>query len=102
MTGREIIKHIMKHQGITNATLANRLEITQAALWDRLDTQPRKGKPRKDIPVSLLAETVQSLDYKVVVVPSNTRIPQDGYEIVIQEKNSKNKQIVIDQKDDNQ
>lgn len=81
MTGREIIKHIMKHQGITNATLANRLEITQAALWDRLDTQPRKGKPRKDIPVSLLAETVQSLDYKVVVVPSNTRIPQDGYVI---------------------
>lgn len=81
MTGREIIKHIMRQQGITNATLANRLEITQAALWDRLDTQPRKGKPRKDIPVSLLAETVQSLDYKVVVVPSSTRIPQDGYVI---------------------
>ena len=81
MTGREIIKHIMRQQGVTNATLANRLEITQAALWDRLDTQPRKGKPRKDIPVSLLAETVQSLDYKVVVVPSSTRIPQDGYVI---------------------
>ena len=81
MTGREIIKHIMRQQGITNATLANRLEITQAALWDRLDTQPRKGKPRKDIPVSLLAETVQSLDYKVAVVPGSTRIPQDGYVI---------------------
>lgn len=81
MNGREIIKDIMKKLNITNSTLANRLGITQAALWDRIDTQPRKGKPRKDIPVSLLSEMVKAMDYKVIVVPSQTRVPPDGYVI---------------------
>ena len=35
MNGREIIKDIMSRFNITNATLANRLGITPAALWDR-------------------------------------------------------------------
>lgn len=81
MNGREIIKDIMAKLTISNATLANRLGITQAALWDRIDTQPRKGKPRKDIPVSLLSEMVKVMDYKVVVVPVSTRVPADGYVI---------------------
>lgn len=81
MNGREIIKDIMNKKGITNNILANRLGITQAALWDRIDTQPRKGKPRKDIPVSLLSEMIQVMDYKIMIVPSNTRLPKDGYEI---------------------
>lgn len=81
MNGREIIKDIMSKLNISNATLANRLGVTQATLWDRLDTTPRKNKPRKDIPVSLLSEMVQVMDYKVVVVPSSTRVPKDGYAI---------------------
>ena len=79
MNGREIIKDIMTKLNISNSTLANRLGITQAALWDRIDTKPRTGKPRKDIPVSLLSEMVQVMDYKVMIVPSNTRLPKDGY-----------------------
>ena len=81
MNGREIIKDIMTKLNISNSTLANRLGITPAALWDRIDTQPRKGKPRKDIPVSLLSEMVQVMDYKVVVIPSTARVPKDGYVI---------------------
>ena len=81
MNGREIIKDIMTKLNISNSTLANRLGITQAALWDRIDTQPRTGKPRKDIPVSLLSEMVQVMDYKVVVIPSTARVPKDGYVI---------------------
>lgn len=81
MNGREIIKDIMAKMNITNSMLANRLGITQAALWDRIDTQPRKGKPRKDIPVSLLSEMVKVMDYKVMIVPSKTRVPADGYVI---------------------
>lgn len=84
MNGREIIKDIMSQLNISNATLANRLGITQATLWDRIDTQPRKNKPRKDIPVSLLSEMVQVMDYKVMVVPASTRVPKHGY--VINEK----------------
>lgn len=87
MNGREIIKDIMNRQNITNSTLANRLGITPAALWDRIDTQPRKGKPRKDIPVSLLSEMIQVMDYKIMIVPSNTRLPKDGYVIGESEEN---------------
>lgn len=80
MNNREIIKMIMKEQGVNNSALAKRLGITQATLWDRLDTTPRKGKPRKDISVALFSEMLRALDYKVVVVPENARI-RDGYVI---------------------
>lgn len=81
MNGREIIKAIMELKNITNAVLASELEITQAALWDRLDTQPRKNKPRKDIPVSLLSEMVNIMGYKVVVVPESITISNDSFVI---------------------
>ena len=81
MNGREIIKDIMTKSNITNSALANKLGITQAALWDRIDTTPRKGKPRKDIPVSLLSEMVQAMDYKVTIVPSSTSVAENGYVI---------------------
>lgn len=80
MNNREIIKMIMKEQEVNNSALAKRLGVTQATLWDRLDTTPRKGKPRKDISVALFSEMLRALDYKVVVVPENARI-RDGYVI---------------------
>ena len=64
MTGREIIKEVMKEQGITNAELAARLNITQAALWDRLN-----NKKVKDIPMSLMSEMLRMLDYTIQIVP---------------------------------
>jgi len=81
VNGREIIKDIMVKHNVTNAALANRLGVTQAALWDRIDTQPRKGKPRKDIPVSLLSTMVKPMGYKVVIVPDSEEIPAAGYVI---------------------
>jgi DNA-binding Xre family transcriptional regulator len=64
MTGREIIKEIMNEQGVTNAEMAFKLNITQAALWDRLN-----NKKVKDIPLSLLSEMLRALDYTVQIVP---------------------------------
>ena len=64
MTGREIIKEIMQEQGMSNAELASKLKITQAALWDRLN-----NKKVKDIPVSLLSEMLRMLDYTVQIAP---------------------------------
>ncbi len=81
MTGREIIKDIMTKQGMSNIEYARELSITSAALWDRLDTQPRKGKARKDIPVSLLADMVDVLGYKLVVIPSNEGVSESWYEV---------------------
>lgn len=81
MTGREIIKDIMTKQGMSNSTYAKELSITSAALWDRLDTQPRKGKARKDIPVSLLTNMVNVLGYKLVVMPNEVEVPENWYEV---------------------
>lgn len=76
MKAREITKVIMDKQGVNNASMADRLNITQAALWDRLN-----NKKVKDIPVSLLSEMLRALDYKVVIVPRSSRVPTDGYEV---------------------
>ena len=81
MNGREIIRDIMTKQGMPNSEYARELSITSAALWDRLDTQPRKGKARKDIPVSLLADMVDVLGYKLVVIPSNEEVSESWYEV---------------------
>jgi DNA-binding Xre family transcriptional regulator len=76
MKAREIIKVIMEKQDVNNACMADRLNITQAALWDRLNT-----KKAKDIPVSMLSDMLRALDYKVVLVPRSSRVPTDGYEV---------------------
>ena len=64
MNARQIIKEIMNTKGIVNADMAHRLSITQAALWDRLNT-----KKTRDIPVSTLCEMLAVMDYDVVIVP---------------------------------
>ena len=76
MTGREIIKQIMEEQGVSNAELAAKLNITQAALWDRLN-----NKKVKDIPLSLMSEMLRMLDYKIQIVPRETRTPEKGYKV---------------------
>lgn len=76
MKARELVKIIMEKQAVNNACMADRLNITQAALWDRLNT-----KKAKDIPVSLLSEMLRALDYKVVLIPRSSRVPTDGYEV---------------------
>lgn len=76
MRGREVLKAVMEHQDITNAILAKRLNITSAAVWERLN-----NKNVKDIPVSLLSEMLQALNYKIIVVPEDTELPEGGYQI---------------------
>ena len=76
MKSRDIIRAIMEAQSVTNATLAHRLGITNAAIWDRLN-----NKGVKDLSVSTLSDMARNLDYKVVVVPRNSRIPEGGYEV---------------------
>jgi transcriptional regulator with XRE-family HTH domain len=64
MNAKQIVKAVMEEQGITNAVLANRLNITPAALWDRLN-----NKKNKDLSVSTLCDMLQALDYDVVITP---------------------------------
>ena len=76
MKAREIVKTIMENLNVSNATMAARMSITPAALWDRLNT-----KKVKDIPVSTLNEMLKALDYKIVIVPRETRVPTNGYTV---------------------
>lgn len=76
MRGREIVKEIMKEQGVTNTLMANRLNITQAALWDRINSSKVK-----DIPLSTLNEMLRALDYKIQIVPRDSRLPNKGYKV---------------------
>ena len=40
MTSKEIVNNLMQAQGVSNAEMAAKLNLTQAALWDR----PRKTR----------------------------------------------------------
>ena len=79
MNGRTIIRAVMKKNNVTNAVLAKRLGISHAALWGRIDIHSRPNKPRKDIPVSLLSDMLQAMNYKVIVIPSNASVQKDSY-----------------------
>ena len=75
MRGREILKEIMASKSLSNAELAKRLSVSNATIWERLN-----NKNVKDIPVSLLTTMLRAMDYKVIIVPANTRLPDGGYE----------------------
>ena len=64
MTGREIIKSIMEKQGLTNADMAKKCKISNAAMWDRVNS-PKV----KDIPLSILSDMLRVMGYKIQIVP---------------------------------
>jgi len=76
MNAKELIMHIMKEQSVSNAKLAKRIGITNAAIWDRLNNKKNKSL-RLDVVIQMLA----GLDYKVVAIPADKNIPDGGYEL---------------------
>lgn len=84
MTTQEIIKELMLKDGKTNARFASDLEISQAALWDRLN-----NNKRKDFSVGVLCKMLRLLGYKIQIVPIGKKKPDDGYELVQSESNTK-------------
>lgn len=67
------IREIMKSQSVGVNKLADRLGMKQNALSMRLK--------QKSISVEKLSETLRMLDYKVVLIPREARIPEGGFEI---------------------
>lgn len=76
MTSKELIKTLMAEHDITNAEMAKTLGITQAAFWDRLN--PKKSD---NTTVTKLNDMLAIMGYKIMVVPNETPIPEDGYEV---------------------
>lgn len=72
MKAKEIIREIMKEQNVNNATLAGRLGITQASLWDRLKLRKIvKGQEvsTPNISIEKLNSILSCLDYELVILP---------------------------------
>jgi predicted XRE-type DNA-binding protein len=76
MTSKEIVNNLMRTQGVSNAEMAAKLNLTQAALWDRLN--PKKTN---NMTVKKFNEMLKMLDYKIVAVPRKTRLPEGGFEV---------------------
>ena len=73
MLAMEAIREIMKLKGIRPAILCDRLKIKSNVLSERFK--------QKNVSVEKLNDMLRAMDYKVVVVPREARVPEGGYEI---------------------
>lgn len=82
MNAKEIVKSLMKSKEMSNVDMAAALEITPAALWDRLN--PKKTD---NMTVNKLNAMLNLLGYEVVIMPQGVA---DGMEntFTVSEKDS--------------
>jgi hypothetical protein len=73
MIAMEAVKEIMKLRDIRPAVLCDRLKIKSNVLSERFK--------QKNVSVEKLNDMLRAMDYKVVVVPRDSRLPEGGYEI---------------------
>ena len=73
---RAIIKKIMKDKGLRNKVVAERLGLTDQAFWDRLS-----NTKRKTMGIEASVEMLRAMDYKLVVMPRNARMPEGAMEV---------------------
>lgn len=71
MKTREIVSSIMKSNNETNASFATKLGISQAALWDRLNSDKKN-----ELSVTVLLSMLRILEYKIVIVPKDYKVPK--------------------------
>lgn len=73
MKAMAAIRNIMAQKGIRVTTMAYQLGIKQNVLSQRFT--------QENVSVSKLNEMARLLDYKVVLVPRSTRLPDGGYDL---------------------
>jgi hypothetical protein len=73
MIAMEAVKEIMKLKDIRPAVLCDRLKIKSNVLSERFK--------QKNVSVEKLNDMLRAMDYKVVVVPRDSRVPEGGFEI---------------------
>ena len=73
MIAMEAVKEIMKQKEVRPAVLCDRLKIKSNVLSERFK--------QKNVSVEKLNDMLRAMDYKVLVVPRDARIPEGGYEI---------------------
>ena len=73
MIATEALRTIMKSKDVRHTTLASRLNIKSNVLSERF--------AQKNVSVAKLNEMLRVLDYKIVLVPRETRLPEGGFEV---------------------
>ena len=73
MKATEAVREIMEKSGMKFSVLMDRLGIGSNVLANRLN--------QDNISVKKLNEMVRMMDYKIVLVPRNSRVGADSYEI---------------------
>ena len=73
LVAMEAFKKAMENRGIRPAILCDRLNIKSNVLSERFK--------QKNVSVAKLNEMARMVDYKVVLVPRDARVPDGGYEI---------------------
>ena len=73
MKAVEAVRAIMKEQGVGTNKMADRMGKPARLVSDRLS--------QENISIVKLNEMLRLLDYKVVIVPRASRVPDGGYEV---------------------
>lgn len=73
MLTMEAVKEVMKIKGIRPAALCDRLKIKSNVLSERFK--------QKNVSVEKLNEMLRVMDYKVVIVPREAKVPENGFEV---------------------
>lgn len=74
MKARNLIKHLMESQSVTNADMARKLGISPQAMYER--TKPTS---KKDIGIDQFMTAIGQLGYKIVAIPEESSIPKKAY-----------------------
>lgn len=73
MIAMEAVKEVMKIKEVRPAILCDRLKIKSNVLSERFK--------QKNVSVEKLNEMLRAMDYKVVIVPRETKVPENGFEV---------------------
>ncbi len=73
MNHRDIITKILESKNMKYSELAFKLNVNRQVLYERLT--------QKNISIEKLQEMLKILGFKIIIVPYNTKIKEDWYEI---------------------
>ena len=73
MIAMEAVKEVMKMQEVRPAVLCDRLGIKSNVLSERFK--------QKNVSIEKLNEMLRAMDYKVVIVPRDAKVPENGFEV---------------------
>lgn len=73
MTIAQVIRAILAHQGVNGSLVYKRLGIQQQVFYSKLIA--------KSMRVESATEILRVLDYKLVAMPTNAKVPEGAYEV---------------------